>query len=315
LHGASEDSETLYEKIGKLLAQKWDKKISVEKAVGRFLEEYELIFTVNIFAENAFKKLEQALQKDKFLFVEILRHKFEFVGQLNQPKFDDVGLLGNALDVADSNQFKRITHTLSNSENVESWYIKLPQWKRKFFEEKIIAAQHFEQLREFCRWLTVKNINYIRSAILQHTSELIFFSSLSEEVSEDECMLSKKRYQSFDKFNLPVRLSGRFLEKDRTMFGVSIGIAQGKIVGIDGLSQTGKKILFTKMLTPDLVKYFDQIEGILSEQGGMLSHLAILAREKGIPVIVGVDMEKKSVEVGDMVEIDGGSGVFEKIGD
>jgi len=68
----------------------------------------------------------------------------------------------------------------------------------------------------------------------------------------------------------------------------------------------GKKILITKILSPDLVQFFPKIEGILSEEGGLLSHLAIMAREEGIPVISGFSLGK--IKRGDTVEMDGGTG-------
>jgi phosphohistidine swiveling domain-containing protein len=46
------------------------------------------------------------------------------------------------------------------------------------------------------------------------------------------------------------------------------------------------KILYVETLRPDLVQYFKHVKGIISMQGGVLSHLAITAREHNIPVLV-----------------------------
>jgi len=43
------------------------------------------------------------------------------------------------------------------------------------------------------------------------------------------------------------------------------------------------------------------VAGIVAENGGMLSHLAIMAREFGVPVLVGVGREE--VKFGERVEI------------
>ena len=54
----------------------------------------------------------------------------------------------------------------------------------------------------------------------------------------------------------------------------------GKIVDIESLEQFPRpRILFTEYLSPDLYQYFSQIDGIISKNGGLLSHLSILARE------------------------------------
>jgi pyruvate,water dikinase len=62
------------------------------------------------------------------------------------------------------------------------------------------------------------------------------------------------------------------------------------------------------MLSPDLTKYFDRISGIVSNNGGILSHLAIMAREKNIPVVVGYSITNGKFKLGDQIQIDGSSG-------
>ena len=48
-----------------------------------------------------------------------------------------------------------------------------------------------------------------------------------------------------------------------------------------------------------------EVEGVISATGGMLSHFAIIAREMGLPVIVGADLSKiPEGEIG----MDGGTG-------
>ena len=63
------------------------------------------------------------------------------------------------------------------------------------------------------------------------------------------------------------------------------------------------------MLSPDLVKYFDKIKGIIAKEGSVLSHLAIMARERRIPVVVVHD---KEIVIGEKIKIDGATGVVEK---
>lgn len=47
-------------------------------------------------------------------------------------------------------------------------------------------------------------------------------------------------------------------------------------------------ILVVKHATPDLVMTFGRVRGIVAETGGLLSHLAIVARERGFPLIIQV---------------------------
>jgi len=53
---------------------------------------------------------------------------------------------------------------------------------------------------------------------------------------------------------------------------------------------------------------FDKIDGIVTEVGGRLSHAAIVAREYGIPCIVGVQNILKEIKDGDLIKIDGTAG-------
>ena len=99
--------------------------------------------------------------------------------------------------------------------------------------------------------------------------------------------------------------------------GVSAGLAKGilqKCEYLDSEKEESKKIiLYTEILSPDLTKYFDKISGIVSENGGLLSHLAIVAREKSIPVIVGLPLSNSIFKLGDYVQIDGSNGKIKKI--
>jgi len=55
-----------------------------------------------------------------------------------------------------------------------------------------------------------------------------------------------------------------------------------------------KFIFICSMAQPSISQYFSSFHAIITEEGGILSHAAIIAREQKIPCIVGVDkiMEK-----------------------
>jgi pyruvate,water dikinase len=89
--------------------------------------------------------------------------------------------------------------------------------------------------------------------------------------------------------------------------GVSSGIGEGIFVTKANIGTvTGKKILYTEVLSPDIVQYFDSIVGIVSNSGGMLSHLAIMAREAKIPVVV--TNSSKTIPFGKIGSINGLTG-------
>jgi len=51
----------------------------------------------------------------------------------------------------------------------------------------------------------------------------------------------------------------------------------------------------------------------VTDQGGMLSHAAIISRELGVPCIVGTVNATKVFKDGDMVEVDADKGIIRKI--
>jgi len=70
-------------------------------------------------------------------------------------------------------------------------------------------------------------------------------------------------------------------------------------------------ILVAERTDPGWVPFFPAFAGILVERGSVLSHSAIVAREMGIPTIVGVAGLTRQVKSGDKVRMDGQSGQVE----
>ncbi|VVB82278.1 Phosphoenolpyruvate synthase [uncultured archaeon] len=94
--------------------------------------------------------------------------------------------------------------------------------------------------------------------------------------------------------------------------GASPGIGSGKVKIIRNLSdldkiQTGD-ILVTTMTDPDMVVSMQKCVGIVTDEGGMTAHAAIVSREMGIPAIVGTREATKKLKDGEIVTVDGTSG-------
>jgi pyruvate,water dikinase len=69
------------------------------------------------------------------------------------------------------------------------------------------------------------------------------------------------------------------------------------------------EILVAERTDPGWVPLFPTASGILIERGSILSHSAIVARELGIPTIVGIKNLTQRVQNGQSVEMDGANGV------
>ena len=99
-------------------------------------------------------------------------------------------------------------------------------------------------------------------------------------------------------------------------FGASPGIASGKVRIVHNLEELSKvkagDILVTKMTNPDMVVTMQKSAGIVTDDGGVTSHAAIVSREMGIPAIVGTGEATGKLEDGEVITVDGNSGkVFE----
>ncbi|MFN0165210.1 MAG: PEP-utilizing enzyme, partial [Bryobacteraceae bacterium] len=67
-------------------------------------------------------------------------------------------------------------------------------------------------------------------------------------------------------------------------------------------------ILVTKQTDPGWAPVFFLIKGLVIERGGMLSHGAIIAREFGLPCVVGATGATRAITRGQIVTIDGDKG-------
>jgi pyruvate,water dikinase len=86
------------------------------------------------------------------------------------------------------------------------------------------------------------------------------------------------------------------------------GVIEGKIVALKSVKDIGQvsagDILVTGQTDPGWGPVFPLISGLIIEHGGLLSHGAILAREFGIPCLVGVEQAGASLRTGDRVQLD-----------
>lgn len=68
-------------------------------------------------------------------------------------------------------------------------------------------------------------------------------------------------------------------------------------------------ILVASVILPQWLAWVSQAQGIITEQGGLTSHGAILARELGIPAVVGVQGITTNLKTGETVTVDGNQGI------
>jgi pyruvate,water dikinase len=96
-----------------------------------------------------------------------------------------------------------------------------------------------------------------------------------------------------------------------------IGASPGKVTGpacvIHGLEEFDQmkpgNILVAKITTPAWTPLFALASGIVTDVGGPLSHSSIVAREYGVPAVLGTGVATDRIRSGQRITVDGDSGV------
>ncbi|HIQ10183.1 MAG TPA: phosphoenolpyruvate synthase [Euryarchaeota archaeon] len=96
----------------------------------------------------------------------------------------------------------------------------------------------------------------------------------------------------------------------------SPGYASGTVKVIRDISELSKvqkgDVLVTTMTTPDMVPAMERAAAIVTDEGGMTCHAAIVSRELGIPAVVGTEKATEVLKDGDVVTVDAYKGLVYK---
>jgi pyruvate,water dikinase len=94
--------------------------------------------------------------------------------------------------------------------------------------------------------------------------------------------------------------------------GVSSGVYEGVARVVEHPEEARMEpgeILVAPFTDPGWTPLFIHARGLVLEVGGLLTHGAIVAREYGIPAIVGVDQATSKIQTGDRIQVDGNTGI------
>jgi len=96
--------------------------------------------------------------------------------------------------------------------------------------------------------------------------------------------------------------------------GASPGVVSGRVVIVRDVKDTSAvkdgDILVTKMTNPDMVPAMRRVSAIVTDEGGMTCHAAIVSRELGTPAVVGTKKATKLLRDGQVVTVDGEKGLI-----
>jgi pyruvate,water dikinase len=101
-------------------------------------------------------------------------------------------------------------------------------------------------------------------------------------------------------------------------FGASSGVVEGPARVLMDVNQIGEirdgEILVCPVTAPSWAPVFGKIKAAVSDIGGSMSHAAIVAREYGMPAVVGTGDATKRIRTGQRIRVDGDRGTVQVIG-
>jgi pyruvate,water dikinase len=68
-------------------------------------------------------------------------------------------------------------------------------------------------------------------------------------------------------------------------------------------------ILVCRITAPSWAPVFSRLSAAVSDVGGIMAHTAIVCREYGLPAVVGTGFATTTIRTGQLIEVDGNTGV------
>ncbi len=314
------ESSAVRERI-RVLAQKTEEAVaSPSLAVSGVLtlldDAYREVFTVNLLAADVFRRAEVALAGLPFPLATLLL--LPCVGEQGvraglfsaaQQKV----MRGNSVNIADTEPFFVGGAPVAPPRELTVWWGGLSHRAQSRITTWLLLAAEYQSMREESRVITVILISQLRTAL--HTlfssdEKTMFFATIKELTGGtfDRGELEKQRaiHERDLLSEMPTVIASVPPARAQKAIGVSAGRATGTVFTI-GETFPSDAILFTDRLTPDIAIHLGRLKGIIAAEGGLLSHMAIVAREAGIPVVVDPRVKEK-IKSGMHVSIDGSNG-------
>ncbi|MFL5419293.1 MAG: rifamycin-inactivating phosphotransferase [Myxococcales bacterium] len=223
----------------------------------------------------------------------------------------------------------------------------LPDGERKAEETKpmIDRLRTFAGYREYPKYRMIGRYFVYKQALLEEADRLVQAGVLGERedifylrfeelqdvvrtnhVDEQLIRQRKDAYTSYQALTPPrvltsdgEGLSGAYRRggvPNGALVGlaVSAGTVEGRARVLHGLADADLEpgdILVTAFTDPSWTPLFVAIEGLVTEVGGLTTHGAVIAREYGLPAVVGVERATRLIKDGQRIRVNGTDGYVE----
>ncbi len=149
---------------------------------------------------------------------------------------------------------------------------------------------------------------------------------LKKKISEREDIIlevySKKKtdfYEGEEGMEIDTAIQKTFAHKGDTIKGTPAckGVVQGVVRVIRGEVHFSKfnkgEILVAPMTRPEYLPLMKKAKAIVTDEGGVTCHAAIVSRELGVPCIIGTGVATQKLHDGELVEVDADKGVVKRL--
>ena len=224
---------------------------------------------------------------------------------------------------------------------------QLPDGEQKTQETKqmIDLLRNFSGYREYPKYGMIHRYFVYKQALLKEAEQLVqanvihekediyylTFEELREVVRTNQLdyrIISQRKdeYKNYEKLTPPrvitsdgEIIAGAYKRENlpaEAIIGlpVSAGVIEGRarvILNMAEADLADGDILVTAFTDPSWTPLFVSIKGLVTEVGGLMTHGAVIAREYGLPAVVGVENATKLIKDGQQIRVHGTEGYVE----
>ncbi|OVE70233.1 phosphoenolpyruvate synthase [Clostridium diolis] len=236
---------------------------------------------------------------------------------------------------------------LNKEQELLSRLRELPEGEEKAKETKrnIDLIRNFIGYREYPKYGMISRYFVYKQALMKeakrlvqdgviHKKEDIYYLTLEElrevvhtnKLDYDIIIKRKEEHKLNEKLTPPrvmtsdgEIITGKYKRENIPVGGiqglpVSSGVIEGRarvILNMEDAVLEAGDILVTSFTDPSWTPLFVSIKGLVTEIGGLMTHGAVIAREYGLPAVVGVENATKLIKDGDRIRVNGTEGYVE----
>ncbi|MBU0536051.1 MAG: hypothetical protein KKE20_03735 [Nanoarchaeota archaeon] len=261
-------------------------------ARNNYLDEKHYLNQINQMKEDPKKELERLEHESK----ELLKTKKDLIKKLDLHK--------------ESMNLIKITELFAYMQDERKKYVLIATYYQDLFLKEI--QKRLRITREEAEYTYIDEIRELfnkgvdRKLLMERKKGCLVINT--EKGSE---VLSGKLAQDIhDKI---FKISGKDVKEIKGIIA-----CKGKITGVvkvvrtvhDLINVHDKAVLVASMTRPEMVVAIKRAAAIVTDEGGITSHAAVVSRELKIPCIIGTKVATKVLKDGDLVEVDADRGVI-----